>query len=61
MGAEVHPGEGIIGVAAQARIPVRISHATSEFGYGRAMREDVQSRGITADTGMFSSTSMNAL
>ena len=48
VGAEVHPGEGIIGVAAQARIPVRISHATSEFGYGRAMREDAQSRGITA-------------
>jgi len=48
VGAEVHPGEGIIGAAAQARIPIRISHATSEFGYGRAMREDAQSRGITA-------------
>src|SRR5690606_9507107 len=39
VGAEVRPGEGIIGAAAQARIPIRISHATSEFGYGRAMRE----------------------
>ena len=48
VGAEVHPGEGIIGAAAQARIPIRISHATSEFGYGRAIREDLQSRGITA-------------
>jgi hypothetical protein len=48
VGAEVHPGEGIIGAAAQARIPIRIAHATSEFGYGRAIREDLQSRGITA-------------
>jgi GAF domain-containing protein len=48
VGAEVHPGEGIIGAAAQARIPIRISHATSEFGYGRAMREDAQSHGFTA-------------
>jgi adenylate cyclase len=48
VGAEIHPGEGIIGAAAQARIPIRISHATSEFGYGRAMREDAQSHGLTA-------------
>ena len=46
VGAEVHPGEGIIGAAAQARIPIRISHATSEFGYGRAMREDADRRGV---------------
>jgi len=48
VGAEVHPGEGIIGTAAQARIPIRISHATTEFGYGRAMREAAQRRGLTA-------------
>ena len=48
VGAEVHPGEGIIGAAAQARTPIRIAHATSEFGYGRAIREDLQSRGLTA-------------
>ena len=46
VGAEVRPGEGIIGAAAQARIPIRIAHATSEFGYGRAMREDAERRGL---------------
>ncbi len=48
IGAEIHPGEGVIGTAALARTPIRISHATSEFGYGRAMREDATSRGLTA-------------
>jgi len=48
IGAEVRPGEGLIGAAALAGIPVRISHATSEFGYGRAMREDATRHGVTA-------------
>jgi predicted pyridoxine 5'-phosphate oxidase superfamily flavin-nucleotide-binding protein len=46
IGAEVRPGEGLIGAAAVARIPIRISHATSEFGYGRAMREDTTRHGV---------------
>jgi hypothetical protein len=48
VGAEVRPGEGLIGAAAHARIPVRISHATSEFGYGRAIREDARRHGVAA-------------
>jgi len=40
IGAEVRPGEGVIGAAAAACTAIRISHATSEFGYGRAMRAD---------------------
>ena len=48
VGAEVRPGEGLIGAAALAGIPIRISHATSEFGYGRAMREDATRHGVTA-------------
>lgn len=46
IGAEVKPGAGVIGAAAASRIPIRISHATSEFGYGRAMRADAQRHGI---------------
>jgi adenylate cyclase len=46
IGAEVRPGEGVIGTAALACIPIRISHATSGCGYGRAMREDAARRGV---------------
>ena len=48
IGAEVRPGEGVIGAAAAAGTPIRISHATSEFGYGRAMRADTARHGVTA-------------
>jgi adenylate cyclase len=49
VGAEVRPGEGVIGVAARSHTPIRISHATSEFGYGRAARELAESRGLVSD------------
>lgn len=48
IGAEIRIGDGVIGTAARARTPIRISHATSEFGYGRAMRMDAKTRGLTA-------------
>ena len=48
VGAEICPGEGVVGVAARARTPIRIWHATSEFGYGRAAREAAASRGFGA-------------
>lgn len=38
IGAEIPIGAGIIGVAAQARTPIRIGHMTSEYTYGRAVR-----------------------
>ncbi len=46
VGAEIRFGEGIIGAAARARTPIRISHATSEFGYGRAARVAAERRGL---------------
>jgi adenylate cyclase len=38
-GAEIPLGEGVIGVAARARTPIRINHATLEYAYARAMRQ----------------------
>ncbi|MFT3929594.1 MAG: GAF domain-containing protein [Spongiibacteraceae bacterium] len=42
VGGEIAFGEGVIGVAAQARTPIRIGHMTSEYSYGRAMRNAAQ-------------------
>jgi hypothetical protein len=38
IGAEIAVGDGVIGIAAQMRTPIRIGHTTSEYGYGRAAR-----------------------
>ncbi|HET7202540.1 MAG TPA: GAF domain-containing protein [Steroidobacteraceae bacterium] len=51
IGAEIRPGQGVIGTAALERTPIRISHATSEFGYGRAMREDAARHGLANSAG----------
>lgn len=39
VGSEIAFGEGVIGVAAQYRTPIRISHMTLEYRYGCAARE----------------------
>jgi adenylate cyclase len=39
VGSEIGFGEGVIGVAAQVRVPIRINHMTLEYGYGRTTRE----------------------
>ena len=41
VGSEIGFGEGVIGVAAQVRVPIRINHMTMEYGYGRAARDAV--------------------
>ena len=46
VGSEIAFGDGVIGVAAQARTPVRITHAAVEYSYGRAIREHAQARGM---------------
>jgi adenylate cyclase len=38
-GAEIPLDEGVIGVAARTGTPIRINHATLEYGYSRSMRE----------------------
>lgn len=39
VGSEIAFGDGVIGVAAQYRTPIRISHGTMEYAYGRAARD----------------------
>ncbi|WP_172202085.1 GAF domain-containing protein [Niveibacterium sp. COAC-50] len=36
VGSEIAYGDGVIGVAAQYRTPIRINHMTMEYSYGRA-------------------------
>ncbi|HEU4852253.1 MAG TPA: GAF domain-containing protein [Telluria sp.] len=38
VGSEIGLGEGVVGVAARERTPIRIGHMTSEYGYNRAIR-----------------------
>lgn len=39
VGSEIAFGDGVIGVAAQVRVPIRINHMTMEYGYGRVARD----------------------
>ena len=45
VGAEVAPGEGVIGVAARENAPIRIGHMTREYRYGEALARVVDSIG----------------
>jgi adenylate cyclase len=46
VGSEIPLGHGIVGVAARAGAAIRITHATSEYAYGRTMRERAQRAGL---------------
>jgi adenylate cyclase len=46
VGSEVPLGQGVIGVAARELTPIRISHATTEYGYGRAIRAAAAAAGM---------------
>ena len=46
IGSEMAIGCGIIGVAAEQRSPIRISHLTSEYSYSRAIRESMLRAGL---------------
>lgn len=39
VGSEIPLGAGVVGVAAEQRVPVRVMHCTSEYTYTRAARE----------------------
>lgn len=38
VGSEIPFGAGVIGVAAEYRVPIRITHMAAEYGYGNAVR-----------------------
>lgn len=42
IGSEVRIGDGVIGVAARERVPIRIDHMSSEYLYGTAVRDRVR-------------------
>jgi len=42
IGSEIPLGQGVIGVAARERTPIRIGHMNSEYAYGRAVRESAE-------------------
>ncbi|HEV7371488.1 GAF domain-containing protein, partial [Arenibaculum sp.] len=46
VGSEVALGEGVIGVAARERTPIRITHMTTEYAYGRAVRDSARMSGM---------------
>lgn len=46
VGSEIPMGHGVIGVAARERTPIRISHMTSEYTYGKAVRDSAEALGL---------------
>ena len=48
VGSEIPIGDGVIGVAARERTPIRITHMTTEYAYGRAIRESAAEGGYGA-------------
>ncbi|MBF9029460.1 GAF domain-containing protein [Rhodobacterales bacterium HKCCE3408] len=49
VGAEVMPGEGVIGVAAREGVPIRIGHFSADYRYGAALGAAALSAGLLAE------------
>jgi adenylate cyclase len=47
VGSEILFGCGVIGVAAEQRAPIRISHMAAEYSYGQAIRESILREGLS--------------
>ncbi|MGM9491842.1 GAF domain-containing protein [Ideonella sp. YS5] len=50
VGSEIAFGDGVIGVAAEYREPIRINHMTMEYRYGRAARDGAPRRAWPLET-----------
>ncbi|MCW2240186.1 GAF domain-containing protein [Azospirillum canadense] len=46
VGSEVALGDGVIGVAARERTPIRVTHMTTDYAYSRAVRASVADAGV---------------
>jgi adenylate cyclase len=46
VGSEIPLGQGVIGVAARERTPIRIGHMTAEYAYSRAIRASATQDGM---------------
>jgi adenylate cyclase len=46
IGAEILPGEGVIGVAAREGVPIRIGHMSADYRYGAALGAAARSAGL---------------
>jgi adenylate cyclase len=46
VGSEIAMGDGVIGVCARERTPIRLTHTTSDYVYGRAIRESAAQAGF---------------
>jgi adenylate cyclase len=46
VGSEIALGCGVIGVAAEQWVPIRINHTTVEYSYSRAMRDSAEREGL---------------
>jgi adenylate cyclase len=51
VGSEITLGDGVIGVAARERTPIRIGHFTTDYSYSRAVRESMSQYGMAAVMG----------
>ncbi len=47
IGSEIAVGDGVIGICARERVPIRIGYMTSEYAYGSNMREQLAASGET--------------
>lgn len=48
IGSEIALGDGVIGVAARERTPIRIGHFAADYSYGRAIRNSLAREGLVS-------------
>jgi adenylate cyclase len=48
VGSEIALGDGVIGVAAREKTPIRIGHFAAEYSYGRAIRDSLARSGLAS-------------